>query len=330
MKKFYHYVSVLCLVLGLCLVGSASVKASSYVKKSETKVSITSKKTGWQQIGKDYYFYDSKGRLLCGSIQYKGYYYLSHQDGRRFTGWITRGGKKYYYNRKNGAMFRSRWATGTKYTYYFDKKGVAINSQWLTEKGKKYYFLSNSTMAKGWQKIGKYVYYFGKKTGAMVTNANIGKYYLNSQGHRKLRTIITESENKYTYSSKTLDITLERQMLHGIPYWLAHIKTASPSQLRSALSYGTYGGERQTTSSAISSNKGIIGVNGSAFDYANGKPSPWHVHKKRKNLWRLRHQLQRYGCQKRRHNLHAAPGSFRQRSLKSRGKRYLQFRSDSY
>ena len=76
---------------------------------------------------------------------------------------MKRSGNKYYYNRKNGAMFRNRWATGDKYTYYFNESGVAIARQWLTQDGKKYYFLSNSTMAKGWQKIGKYYYYFSKK-----------------------------------------------------------------------------------------------------------------------------------------------------------------------
>ena len=44
--------------------------------------------------------------------------------------------------------------------------------------------------------------------------------------------------------------------------------------LKSVLSNGTYGGSRQTTSDAVSSNGGIIGVNGSAFDYGTGKPSP--------------------------------------------------------
>ena len=91
---------------------TASVQAAAYVKQNETSVSITSKKTGWQKIGGDYYFYNSKGRLICGSFKYKGYYYYSNSNGKRFTGWMKRSGNKYYYNRKNGAMFRNRWATG--------------------------------------------------------------------------------------------------------------------------------------------------------------------------------------------------------------------------
>ena len=274
MKKIHRQLGMLVLVLLLCLPYTASVQAASYVSKENAKVSITSKKTGWQKIGNNYYFYNSKGRLLRGSIKYKGYYYYSLADGRQFTGWMKRSGNKYYYNRKNGAMFRNRWATGTKYKYYFDNRGVAIANKWKTEGSKKYYFLSNSTMATGWQKIGKYYYYFDKKTGVMARNKNIGKYYVDKNGRRTIRTVTTESKDKYTYTSATLNINLQRKKLHGISYWVAHIKTASPSQLKSALSNGTYGGTRQTTSSAVSANKGIIGVNGSAFDYGTGKPSP--------------------------------------------------------
>ena len=39
------------------------VSASSYVKASNTKVNITSKKHGWVKKGKDYYYYNSKGKL---------------------------------------------------------------------------------------------------------------------------------------------------------------------------------------------------------------------------------------------------------------------------
>ena len=81
-------------------------------------------------------------------------------------------------------MFRNRWATGTKYTYYFNKSGIAVANQWISDKGKKYYFLSNSTMATGWHKIGKYKYYFRKKTGVLATDTWVGKYYVNKKGQR--------------------------------------------------------------------------------------------------------------------------------------------------
>ena len=252
------------------------VSASSYVKASNTKVNTTSKKHGWVKKGKDYYYYNSKGKLLCGKIKYKGNYYYSTKDGKRFTGWLKSGGKLYYYNRKNGIMLRNRWATGTKYKYYFNKSGVAIASSWLTYGGKRYYFLANSRMATGWQKIGKYRYYFNKKTGALAKNMWVGRYYVKKKGQRtgSQRPDVKVNDSHYTYKSSTLNIDLKRKSIHGIPYWVAVVQTANASQLKSALSYGTYGGARQTTSSAVSSNGGVIGINGSAFSYQTGKPSP--------------------------------------------------------
>lgn len=252
------------------------VSASSYVKASNTKVSTTSKKHGWVKKGRDYYYYNSKGKLLCGKIKYKGNYYYSTKDGKRFTGWLKSGGKLYYYNRKNGIMFRNRWATGTKYKYYFNKSGAAIANSWLTYGGKRYYFLANSRMATGWQKIGKYRYYFDKKTGALAKNMWVGRYYVNKNGQRtgSTRPDVKVNDSHYTYKSSTLNIDLKRKSTHGIPYWVAVVQTTNASQLKSALSYGTYGGARQTTSSAVSSNGGVIGINGSAFSYQTGKPSP--------------------------------------------------------
>ncbi len=272
-KRSFGIICFLFLIFTMC---SSSVWAASYVKASNTTVSITSKKHGWVKRGKDYYFYNSKGKLLWGKITYKGQRYYSTKNGKRYTGWLKSGGKRYYYNRKNGIMFRNRWATGTKYSYYFNKSGVAIANRWLSYGGKRYYFLPNSRMATGWQKIGEYRYYFDKKTGALYTNVWVGKYYVNDSGRRtgQTRPDVKVNDNRYTYKSSSLNIDLRRKSTHNVPYWVALIKIKNSGQLKSALSYGTYGGARQTTSGAVSGNGGIIGVNGSAFSYQTGRPSP--------------------------------------------------------
>lgn len=278
-KGFLRVLLPLLLFFTLLFCGASIVSGATLVKQSQTNVSITSKKTGWVKINGDYYCYNPNGRLVSGSIKYKGNYYYSLPSGKRYTGWLSISGKKYYYDRNTGIMYRSRWAAGTNYKYYFNKNGVAIASQWLNYNGNRYYFRSNSTMATGWVKIGKYYYYFNTSTGIMAKNTWVGNYYVDSNGRRTNKQrpdkpVITQSDNYYTYNSATLSIELRRKSVHGVYYWVAHVKTKSASQLKSALSYGTYGGTRQTTQSAVTSNGGIIGVNGSAFDYATGKPSP--------------------------------------------------------
>ena len=87
-KLFFRKLAVFLMLAVFLTAGifmsTASVQAAAYVKQNETSVSITSKKTGWQKIGGDYYFYNSKGRLICGSFKYKGYYYYSNSNGKRF------------------------------------------------------------------------------------------------------------------------------------------------------------------------------------------------------------------------------------------------------
>ncbi|MFQ7553303.1 MAG: hypothetical protein ACLRMZ_27225 [Blautia marasmi] len=89
--------------------------------------------------GKDYYFYNSKGKLLWEKITYKGQRYYSTKNGKRYIGWLKSGGKRYYYNRKNGIMFRNRWATEQNTLLLNVRCG---NCQPLADYGgKRYYFL---------------------------------------------------------------------------------------------------------------------------------------------------------------------------------------------
>ena len=73
------------------------------------------------------------------------------------------------------------------------------------------------------------------------------------------------SGTEMIYSSSTLHVEVKKAQMNGHPYWAARVRTSSPKQLRSALSYGTYGGARENTTSAVPRNGGIIGVNGSAL-----------------------------------------------------------------
>lgn len=242
-KKKYFLLILLFLMLGITASSSyRPVHAAAYVKAADAATDLTSRKNGWVKKDGYYYFY-KKGRLICGRFTYKGKGYYCLKNGRRYTGWLVSKGKRYYYNRKNGIMFRNRWATGDKYKYYFDKSGVAIAGRWLNYGGKRYYFLKNSRMATGWNTIGKYQYYFNKTSGAMAVNQWIGHYYVDGNGRKTSQTRpgVKYNASHYSYRSNTLHIDLSRKSVHGVPYWVATVNISNAGQLRSALSFGTYG-----------------------------------------------------------------------------------------
>ena len=172
------------------------------------------------------------------------------------------------------------WVKIGRYYYYYNSAGRLLYGR-IKYKGKIYYSYPSGRRATGWVKKGKKRYYFNPRTGVMyrscwLTGTNY-KFYFNAKGEltkRKKLPVQGNSKSHYTYNSSTLKIDLRRKSVRGASYWVAEIRIASAKQLRSALSYGSYGGTRQTTSDAVSSNRGIIGVNGSAFSYKTGKPSP--------------------------------------------------------
>ncbi len=256
--------------------------------------------TGFVKRGGALYYYSKNtGRMLHGRWLVKSgkKYYLS-SSGKALTGeWLSKSGKKYYFDNNSqmvtgltkisgklyyfnsgGAMRVSKWYTdsSTGNRYYFSKTGRAATSKWLSKSGKKYYFDENSVAVTGWYEIDGYYYYFNKK-GVMQKNKWVGMYYVDANGRRTDQTkegvtTSNEDKSKYTYTSSTLNITLQKKTKHSTSYWVAEIKTSDAStQLKSALSHDSYGGTLQTTSSAVASHNGIIGINGSGFD-SSGKP----------------------------------------------------------
>ena len=77
---------------------------------------------------------------------------------------------------------------------------------------------------------------------------------------------------KIEYRTSTLKVILRKHRAYSTCYWTADIKVNNPNQMFSTLSYGTYGGTRETTSHAVKRTKSIIGINASAFSYSDGRP----------------------------------------------------------
>ncbi|WP_027294015.1 phosphodiester glycosidase family protein [Robinsoniella sp. KNHs210] len=251
--------------------GWKTVKSSKYYYVSGKKV-----KNKWKKINKKWYYFDRKGKML--KKRWVGDYYLGSkgymltnrwiksyfvgEDGKwipKFRGgWQKIGGKWYYYT-KSGKK-KTGWITSKGDRYFLDSKGV-MKTKWTAVKKKNYYFSSSGALQKNtWLKKGKYYYYVNSK-GVMDAS-------------RKMNTKSINTATYLEYRSSTLSVKINKKQNYSSVYWVARIKTSSPKQLKSALSYGTYGGTRQLTSQAVPQNGGIIGVNGSAFDYASGQPSP--------------------------------------------------------
>ncbi len=76
-----------------------------------------------------------------------------------------------------------------------------------------------------------------------------------------------------SYVSDTIFVTINKKEDSVSTYYLAHIVINDPSQLRSELSYNSYGGERELPTSAAKRLNWVIGTNASNFDYATGTPT---------------------------------------------------------
>lgn len=82
------------------------------------------------------------------------------------------------------------------------------------------------------------------------------------------------TNDEWNYETSTLKVEVTPMETDYTKYWVCHVQTFSPAQLCSALSGGTYGNPRTTTSSEVAAHNGVIGVNGSGFSYSTGEPAP--------------------------------------------------------
>lgn len=262
---FYHYADE----NGAICSGWTEVDGIRYYLRSDGMMM-----SGWQIIDGKKYFLNASGITQTGWILVNGIYYFADENGVMQTGWLLDDGK-YYYLDANSAM-TSGWKYVDGYWYYLNASGV-MQVGWVDEGGNRYFLNASGHRQTGWITVDGVRYYMNP-AGALVKNAWVGDYYCGSDGtlatKEKMNGVSKRSSTRIVYSSKTLHIVLEKHTDSGSTYWTAHVQTSSPDQLRSCMSYDSYGGKRQRTSEAVPAHGGIIGINGSAFDYSSGKPSP--------------------------------------------------------
>ncbi len=76
-----------------------------------------------------------------------------------------------------------------------------------------------------------------------------------------------------THVTDNIYVTVTKYQTSVSTYFLSHVVINYPEQIHSGLSNDTYGGERETPSSASKRLDWVIGTNGSNFNYSNGKPT---------------------------------------------------------
>ena len=113
------------------------------------------------KIGKNTYYFNSKGVMVTGVKNYGGKTYYFDKNGKMLVKKLVRiKGKIYWFNSK-GEMVKSTEVG----RYYFTSKGYAATNKW---RGNRYYG-ANGKYAIGLTTIGTDIYYFDSK-GNKVTN----------------------------------------------------------------------------------------------------------------------------------------------------------------
>ena len=85
------------------------------------------------------------------------------------------------------------------------------------------------------------------------------------------------SNADYSHISDSIIATVTSVSDGDAFYYLSHVIVNEPSQICAGLSFNTYGGERETPTSASERLGWVIGTNGSNFRYEDGKPDMANV-----------------------------------------------------
>ncbi|MCD7774149.1 MAG: phosphodiester glycosidase family protein, partial [Clostridiales bacterium] len=155
------------------------------------------KQTGWTSVGDDYYYFDSNGYAISGTLKENGHTYTFGDDGKltkgslekqsdgtycyyiagsKQRGWHEIDGKLYYFNRANAFKTCSGTVTindGTSddLVYTFSSSGYLIEGAWdETEDGTRYYW--GPSPVSGFYTIDDELYYFNPENyNYMVTES---------------------------------------------------------------------------------------------------------------------------------------------------------------
>lgn len=140
----------------------------------------------WQKIRGAVYYFDKRGYVKTGWINYGGKKYYADADGKLYVNKWAKRGKKYYYLRADGTLAQNLMVKSGKKYYYVNKNGVRVTNSWVTIKGKKYYFDWQGVRRQSeWLMYNKELYYLNAN-GTMAVNQWVDgdNYYVGADGTR--------------------------------------------------------------------------------------------------------------------------------------------------
>lgn len=138
--------------------------------------------TGWLELGEKVYYLNSSGAMVTGWKWVDGKWYYFKSSGQMVIGWIQTGGKWYFLN-ESGEMVTGVYKVSGK-TYCFDGNGVMLKNGWKNVGGKWYYLSASGAAHTGWQMVGSKWYYMDN-SGVMQTGwrkISGTWYYLQTSG----------------------------------------------------------------------------------------------------------------------------------------------------
>lgn len=122
--------------------------------------------SGRYKVGKYYYGFDARGRVVTGLQNFKGQsYYFSPSTGRMITKKWVKINSVYYYFGSTGAMVKDQWVG----LYYVDHNGARLCDTWKDDR----YLGSNGKAVAGLKKIDGTWYYFDSKTRRKITSKTL-------------------------------------------------------------------------------------------------------------------------------------------------------------
>ncbi|MBR0154183.1 MAG: hypothetical protein IJM26_10410, partial [Lachnospiraceae bacterium] len=143
---------------------------------------LTKVKTGWNQVGDDWYYVLEDGNNAQGFLEINGKTYYFDYNGKMMTNYAAYkyedGEQKYFWLGSNGVLYtKTGWFTynnyGTEYRYYVQDSTGRLAYGWTELNGTRYYFgpsmASNGSREIYDQSSETYKHYFFTENGALVT-----------------------------------------------------------------------------------------------------------------------------------------------------------------